>query len=398
MEAVYGNAALTINGPAASCTDDTLFRSAEILGSCEIPVGWSEDRPRGTAIVTFETQDRSIVAEESDSPLNTRAWVAQEFLLSQRVLSLGSVHTYLTCNQHVMFDAVTFPVLQGEYSGNTFEGPMERPHLQKSLLTDLRRATDASEAHVLWYKLLAFYTERSLTYGDDKLPAIQGIAQHFVRSLPSDRYVAGLWANDMVRGLAWSREPERYRKTPQVHPRTQHIPTWSWASLDHRIEHINAFGSDEVWFPLVEIIGLAQQISKGGNADLWEDTGLTLSGRTIGVRLGGDPPAYKSRTGHYLALSSIHPFNMEWKADHGTTSVRPIANPDSLVLFLSLQMSSNWILNALVIEPVVGKANVFKRAGIACDDFAFPCGEWADVDDFVRWARLTSEWNTIKLV
>lgn len=78
---------------------------------------------------------------------------------------------------------------------------------------------------------MANYTQRSLTKGSDKLPAIQSTSSQMASSI-DDEYItaAGMWANNLVHDLLWqvkdgmSSRPEEYR-----------APTWSWAAVDAKI-------------------------------------------------------------------------------------------------------------------------------------------------------------------
>jgi hypothetical protein len=69
------------------------------------------------------------------------------------------------------------------------------------------------------------YTGKHLTFGSDRLPALSGLAKVFMRIL-KDKYVAGLWEGDMLRGLLWHGTGEFNVSA------TYRAPTWSWASID----------------------------------------------------------------------------------------------------------------------------------------------------------------------
>jgi hypothetical protein len=87
-----------------------------------------------------------------------------------------------------------------------------------------------------WYDLVQVYSERTLTFADDKLPGIAGLADHFQHSLssePSDsgpNYLSGLWREDLIWGLMWR----------NVGNSTSYIyrsPSWSWTTLDAGVLH-----------------------------------------------------------------------------------------------------------------------------------------------------------------
>lgn len=76
-----------------------------------------------------------------------------------------------------------------------------------------------------WYSLVEEYNRRRITKETDILPAISGLAAYFQTSL-GDKYLAGLWASDLVIGLLWSVDSVSARSVE-----TKGTPSWSWASL-----------------------------------------------------------------------------------------------------------------------------------------------------------------------
>jgi hypothetical protein len=76
-----------------------------------------------------------------------------------------------------------------------------------------------------WHSLVEKYSKRKLTYAQDLLPAISGIASR-MSTLKSGDYLAGMWSLDVVRSLTWnSPDGENCHRIP-----TTSTPSWSWAS------------------------------------------------------------------------------------------------------------------------------------------------------------------------
>lgn len=73
-----------------------------------------------------------------------------------------------------------------------------------------------------WYRSLHDYIWRDITKPEDILPGIGGIASRF-GNLVGDEYIAGLWKQDIHRGLLWMPLPQGQRCR---------APSWSWASID----------------------------------------------------------------------------------------------------------------------------------------------------------------------
>ena len=51
-------------------------------------------------------------------------------------------------------------------------------------------------------------------------------------------YLAGLWKEDFLSGLFWSRQRETESLTP---PKQYRAPSWTWASVEGRIDYIGHF-------------------------------------------------------------------------------------------------------------------------------------------------------------
>jgi hypothetical protein len=62
---------------------------------------------------------------------------------------------------------------------------------------------DRLQVYSEWYRIVLEYSQRGLTYPKDKLPALSGVAQKLADYL-GDRYLAGLWREDLYRGMMWA--------------------------------------------------------------------------------------------------------------------------------------------------------------------------------------------------
>jgi hypothetical protein len=82
-----------------------------------------------------------------------------------------------------------------------------------------------------WYKLVELYTLRKLTFVEDRFPAIWSLAKMF-QEANVDRYIAGLWEKDLLRGLVFTRETED-KSTLGANGTS---PSWSWASMEGQVK------------------------------------------------------------------------------------------------------------------------------------------------------------------
>ncbi|PTB69137.1 hypothetical protein BBK36DRAFT_1112487 [Trichoderma citrinoviride] len=85
-----------------------------------------------------------------------------------------------------------------------------------------------------WYYPILQYSKKKLTYETDRLPALSSYAK-LIASKSGDTYLAGLWKNNLHRGLFWKLQ-RRDRTTFDTlmqrlaRPSEYIAPSWSWAS------------------------------------------------------------------------------------------------------------------------------------------------------------------------
>lgn len=82
---------------------------------------------------------------------------------------------------------------------------------------------------VEWDQTVRVYNLRSLTYENDRLEALAGIAATAAR-LWNSRYLAGLWEQDMESQLGWRLDGSALDYDWKW--RQPRGPSWSWASVD----------------------------------------------------------------------------------------------------------------------------------------------------------------------
>ena len=89
-----------------------------------------------------------------------------------------------------------------------------------------RYFADAEAAYSFWEDAVENYSRRKLTLKTDRLPAISAVAS-VVAEATGDCYLAGLWRNDLLAGLAWiaSSGNDTTRLPKYI------APTWSWTSM-----------------------------------------------------------------------------------------------------------------------------------------------------------------------
>ncbi|KUJ11535.1 HET-domain-containing protein [Mollisia scopiformis] len=185
MGDIYKNSTVTI---AASSTESVFegFLDDKIPWDiCRLPLYLDED---SSGTIHFAQQTKW---SARDQRLFTRGWAFQEFMLSPRVILFDDVQPTWHCYSE------SFRALVPGY--------IDYNHPEKltfgSILESRRHSTYKGGRSRLWATLINEYSSRDLTFFEDRLPAISGIAMEF-SLLWEDDYIAGYWKSDLPLQLA----------------------------------------------------------------------------------------------------------------------------------------------------------------------------------------------------
>jgi hypothetical protein len=251
MASIYENAYITLAAGASSDDDggiftvpSDLYTKPQCLGlqlgseKCNIYVRRSVDHP-----------DAKWPAVEV-LPLMRRGWCFQERLLSRRYLCFGSKELMWECLEDV---ACSCSMASGPFN------PRDRvplPRFKDCIGTKMLLNSAETQCQTVWRSLVSEYATRQLTYPNDKLPALAGLANFFQvssvrffsilsnsdaqRKFDAGSYVHGLWASSLEQDLAWSIWGN---ESSVGRPRAS--PSWSWAAcVDSKIEWTHLYESD----------------------------------------------------------------------------------------------------------------------------------------------------------
>ncbi|KAF2032785.1 HET-domain-containing protein, partial [Setomelanomma holmii] len=160
-------------------------------------------------------------------PLLKRAWAFQERLLSPRVVHFADDMLYWECkeitaceldNYNVHENALRDPIRMSRGSNDPellpYDGPKRRGDDHKSRV---RRN---------WHLIVRQYTRCNLTFRQDMLPALQGVA-NYVQNERKCSYYAGIWEDNAWFDLLWYLKEPAAARNPQYR-----APSWSWASTE----------------------------------------------------------------------------------------------------------------------------------------------------------------------
>lgn len=226
MGNIYVNAICTV--AAHSATDDTKgFLEPSLSTDNTVLLGVHSAHNRGEGVdVVLACPVRRPEREIGNSPLSRRGWIVQERLLSPRVI-------------HFVPNGIYLEYLSTVYL-LTNEGPKACAEWTPSRPDLLSLNPFMIQTPSLWFNIVEMYSECNLSFKQDKLVAIAGLAK-IINDRSQVPYYAGLWADNILSGLLW------LAKCPMLtHPGVHRAPSWSWASLDGPIQWPAVLSDDRI--------------------------------------------------------------------------------------------------------------------------------------------------------
>jgi hypothetical protein len=238
MTDIYEGSALCISALSAKDCNSGFLKLPNILskvGICRYPTESSESRD---IFVGWTPSVYGNVVEKSH--LCTRGWTFQERLVSPASLHYTDEGMFWECAEKFLSEtgSGTTPYTPAAWKKAWLVARHgEATVLPECLGTDNQLSPEKATLLRNWREFVGDYSARALTYSTDKLPAVAGIARA-LRKQASMTYMAGLWKEDFLSGLFWFRKQDTETITP---PQQYRAPSWSWASVDGRIDYSPSF-------------------------------------------------------------------------------------------------------------------------------------------------------------
>ena len=266
MDWIYSRAYVTVAAISGKSNNDGFLQCLLAMNNPAARVSLPFCSGTGTrfeASLYVQVSDGYVNRFERDvdcSPWNSRGWTFQERFLSKRILHFGKDQIYFEChssyktegNYPVPFvpmddwgrieEAATSPETPAHPKAHTMNATTSEEAIvdgnSAEAANQIASASSRNRQYEIWYRLVAAYSDRKLTYAIDKLPAISGLAQELEMSIsdPDEKYLAGFWLGDLAQGLLWMSSAtwnEDMQNTQRSRP--YRAPSWSWASMDGQI-------------------------------------------------------------------------------------------------------------------------------------------------------------------
>jgi hypothetical protein len=145
----------------------------------------------------------------------------QEQLLPTRTLHFAKPQVFCSCLEETACEL--FP-----------DGIPEQHRLFRS---PFKAKRDRLNQSLYWASAVETYNERNLTLARDKLVAIGGLAR-LLAEQNDNKYVVGLWKNNLARELCWFHSGSSMESFAKVPKSNSYVaPSWSWASIDGSVRY-----------------------------------------------------------------------------------------------------------------------------------------------------------------
>ncbi|CAM1507508.1 Fc.00g071490.m01.CDS01 [Cosmosporella sp. VM-42] len=240
MPKIYGGASFTILAARSSSADSGFLQprttSRWEAETFEIPFIPPDGTP-GSIILSRVKDDYRRVASE---PIDTRAWIFQEQILSVRCLQFGNDQTSWRCLESDSEPGFTDgwkATADDRVTSDSSEDFRFSPVTQ--LLHGLRLRPfgfELDDAYFEWRSILTIYSQRLLTVPTDRILAASGVAERFGHIF-EDEYLAGLWRKDLVRELLWHVTSSNGNSNLRSRPNGYQGPSWSWTSVNSGVNY-----------------------------------------------------------------------------------------------------------------------------------------------------------------
>ncbi|KAH8756826.1 heterokaryon incompatibility protein-domain-containing protein [Hyaloscypha finlandica] len=257
-------------------------------------------------------------------PLNRRAWVYQERLLSPRIIHYTESDVWWECAECYLPSTFYYGLPSTYKSGTNMYPPWDpdgkfrvefswEPREMVDYGLNERQADDLTH----WKRTVEWYSQLDITYDRDVFPAIGAIASRLNEHVYCTDYIAGFFKSDLPQSLIFERHTTKARSVYVA-------PSWSWASAQGEIKFIGAPGVPTAVIKSIEtrLVNARNKLGQLLSASITLDTHV--------LRLTFDPTMWQ----HYDGYSARDP-NIQselWKLSRDGAEVMKLHSESSFYL------------------------------------------------------------------
>lgn len=348
MGAVYEEAYLTICATGAANGTEGCFAVAEEL--CEPQAGIIPlkrqflDSRKSDVWWSYPTQT---IRNDMLGPLQSRAWITQEWILSPRQIHYCRGRLAWCCDECQVYNDGSRMMLDTMLRNNEFADVVAWPKITR--------------VKMAWEDIVQEYSERDLTVTSDKLAAILGLIRKIEDKYGENACLYGVLSEALPKSLAWCRWDhggggrEQFLQRP-LELQALGIPSWSWASTLGRINYARV-----LFLPGHNTsVCTCEYQSRYGTLILRSKDAQRVT--TLSTKLGScQYEVILLDEGEVKDLRRDAVSQKEGARRHEEYLVIPIVRDPST----SSPDNAFLILHCLLARPSAHRANVFERIGMA---------------------------------
>jgi len=230
MADVFQSAVLTIAAADAKDHTEGIFRPRE--ARCVRPIRFEDFRMSRKIRSWFDGEGCLYLLPATKKvaqgvrprgPLDSRAWILQEQMLSSRILYYGRGELFWECMEVSASEScpVSASLLLDDKSSESWALRL----LRKAIGASADMAVTEHRVQDAWMELVKNYSARNHSHQSDKLIAIEGVLASIER-IYGNSMVAGMWRRNLWRQLTWWMEAPR--SGAQLGSPRFTAPSWSW--------------------------------------------------------------------------------------------------------------------------------------------------------------------------
>jgi hypothetical protein len=379
MNEIYGGSTVTLVIASSNSVKDGFLKKRDLN---YIPVTYSTDLAEDSRAKLFISPEWDDSEREYNGPWSKRGWTMQEGLLPNRLLHYTASQIVWKCCEEQRFergvterveDRISETLTYSDHiafgSGFLWQLPaflkFKRFKNYLPISLDYPLMSDP-ETFRLWYDLVEDYTHREFTKISDRLAAISGLARIYGSVIRNPTYMAGLWKEDIIRGLLWHVEGTTIvpkRSADNSPTSNEAFPSWSWASVRYEVVK-HDLKTDNSLRALSEIENIQTEL-----VDPRDPFGAVESGNiTITGPLRRLPRLYNNEWAAEASMSELerHISEIVEKESQGSVARKYSSPPGGHFSFL-VMLGDISLLCLLVLEAtgeVQNGINKYRRAGI----------------------------------
>lgn len=190
--------------------------------------------------VAWHTRALGDLEQFFHDPLRLRGWALQEEILARRLVVFGAGEMQWRCRTTTACECGSSNFIYSDW-------PKAPPEEDGQIPREQREGYVLTMFSFWRHDVVRRYGPRLLTYPQDILPALSGMAQRVSRAT-GGTYVAGMWLETLIYDMCWQ---NTFLKGVEPFCRDYTAPTFSWCSVNglrevHRWIHYQNFTPDAV--------------------------------------------------------------------------------------------------------------------------------------------------------